>query len=78
MEAGPEVDEMEINLKESNKKIHKLCETISLYKLKLTDVNKKLECSDAKCDQLLEDNERLRNMEDALSKQVYYLKSYVN
>jgi len=61
---------MEKDLIESNEKVKQLCETISKLELKLKDVNNKLELSNSKCDQLSEDNKKLHNIEEDLSKQV--------
>lgn len=74
MDAGPDVDRLENSLIKSNEKIHILCDKIAQYELMLKDVNNKLEYSDAKCDQLSKDNERLCDIENDLSKQVYYYK----
>jgi len=61
---------MEKDLIESNEKVKQLCETISTLESKLKDVNNKLELSNTKCDQLSEDNKKLHNIEEDLSKQV--------
>jgi len=61
---------MEKDLIESNEKVKQLCDTISRLELKLKDINTQLELSNSKCDQLSKDNEKLRGIEDDLSKQV--------
>lgn len=55
---------------ESNEKVKTLCDTVSRLECKLSDVNNQLVLSNKKCDQLTKDNEKLRGIEDDLSKQV--------
>lgn len=71
MEAAPHVDKLENDLIESKDKENKLSFIVSRLERKLNDVNDMLKCSNVKCDQLLIDNENLRNIEDQLNFQVY-------
>lgn len=73
MDAAPAIDKLENDLTESNEKVKSLCENISRLESRLEDVNQKLEFSNTKCDQLSKDNEKLRGIEEDLSKQVNYL-----
>lgn len=63
---------------ESNEKVKTLCDTVSRLEFKLKDTNDKLEYSNLKCDQLSKENEKLRSIEDDLSKQVNIIKNTNN
>ncbi|VVC26804.1 Major intrinsic protein, conserved site [Cinara cedri] len=73
MDATPNINKLEMELMESNEKVKTLCENNSKLELLLTDINKKLEFSTTKCDQLFKENAKLSDIEVDLSRQICFL-----
>lgn len=74
MDASPGIEKLENDLIESNEKVKALCESNSRLELLLNDSNNKLEQSVKKCNEILNDNEKLSAIEDDLSRQVIFNK----
>lgn len=77
MEAAPRIYKLENDLIASKDKANTLSIIVSKLQLKVNDANDKLKSSNIKCDQLLNDNKNLRDIEDRLNFQVYSLKKYI-